>query len=362
MKKISILISSLRGGGAERAMLMFARGALDEGFAVDVITGMGNGPLHAVLPEGARLVDLKTRRSLGIVPPLIRYLRRERPDALYATVSHMNVLSVVARGLSGVGTKLILRESNSPLTERKSSITRRVVHFLAPLLYPRADAVISVSEGVAEELYQMAPRLRGKTFICPQPVISDDILALGDEEIDHDWFREKGPPVILGVGRLQPQKDFPTLLKAFAKVRKVRDARLVILGEGGERERLEKLAQDLGIRDDLSMPGFTVNPFPYMKGARLFVLSSRFEGMPNVLLQAMAMGAQVVATDCRSGPREILRGGELGGLVPVGDPDALASALLERIDNERPNIAGAELIRERYGVATATRQYLKLIE
>lgn len=341
---------------------MFAKGALDEGYDVDVVTGTGQGPLEAVLPTGAKLVDLKCPRSLAIVPPLVRYLRRERPHALYATVSHMNVLSVVAKGLSGVNTKLILRESNSPLTERKSSLTRKVVHRLAPYLYPRADAIISVSEGVADELYQMAPKLRGKTFVCPQPVISDDVLTLAEEPCTHEWFAAGGPPVILGVGRLEPQKDFPTLLRAFAEVRKMKAARLVILGEGGERTRLEQLSRELGIEDHISMPGFVMNPFPYMKRARVFALSSRFEGMPNVLLQAMAMGTQVVSTDCKSGPREILQEGRIGGLVPVGDPRALAEAILERIDNEIENSAGATLIRTGYGVATASREYLKLIE
>ena len=178
--------------------------------------------------------------------------------------------------------------------------------------------------------------------------------------MDHPWFAPGSPPVVLGIGRLTTQKDFPTLLKAFAQVRAVRKARLMILGEGRDRQALEVLARELGVASDVDLPGFVLNPFPYMVRASLLVLSSAWEGLPGVLIEAMACGCPVVSTDCPSGPSEILDGGAYGPLVPVGDDGALAKAILSVL--EMP--PDPERLRARaalFSVERATDQYLQVL-
>jgi glycosyltransferase involved in cell wall biosynthesis len=166
------------------------------------------------------------------------------------------------------------------------------------------------------------------------PVIDSDMIGLAGQRPDHPWVSPGQPPVILGVGRLVPAKDFATLIRAFAEVRRRRAARLVILGEGPERPALTALAAELGLTDDVSLPGFKANALAYMAGSAVFVLSSAWEGLPTVLIEALAAGARVVSTDCPSGPREILQEGRLGALVPVGNATALAGAILDAL--ERP--------------------------
>jgi glycosyltransferase involved in cell wall biosynthesis len=158
-------------------------------------------------------------------------------------------------------------------------------------------------------------------------VVTPELYRLAEEPLDHPWFAPGQPPVILGVGRLEPQKDFATLLRAFSTVHADRPCRLVILGEGGQRRELQALAAELGIAADLAMPGFVTNPYAYLRHASLFAFSSRWEGFGNALVEALAVGTPVVSTDCPDGPSEILEGGRFGPLVPVGDHAALADAM-----------------------------------
>ena len=179
-------------------------------------------------------------------------------------------------------------------------------------------------------------------------------------DVEHAWFGDGGAPVILAAGRLSGEKDYPTLLRAFAEVVGSRSARLVILGQGVERESLLELAERLGVSDRFDLPGFDVNPFRYMSRASVFVLSSRYEGFPNVLAQAMACGAPVVSTDCRSGPSEMLEGGRWGRLVPVGDWRAMARAIEATLDDPMP----AEELKARasvYSVEASVERYLQVV-
>jgi glycosyltransferase involved in cell wall biosynthesis len=198
--------------------------------------------------------------------------------------------------------------------------------------YPRADAIVAVSRGVADDLARFAGLPRDVIRVIYNPVVGADLPRMAGEPVDHPWFRPGELPVILGAGRLSRQKDFPTLIRAFAEVRRARPARLVILGDGAQRAELEALVRTLGLADAVALPGFTSNPYAHMARAAVFVLSSRFEGFPNVLVEALAVGTPVVATDCPSGPAEILERGRHGRLVPVGQADALARALLATLD------------------------------
>jgi glycosyltransferase involved in cell wall biosynthesis len=226
--------------------------------------------------------------------------------------------------------------------------------------YPWADEIVAVSQGVADDLLELTDLPPSKVRVLPNPVVTPELVQRAAEPLDDPWFTAGAAPVVLGAGRLDQQKDFPTLIRAFAAVRSRRPARLVILGEGPERGQLESLVEELGITADVRLPGFVSNPFSYMARAAVFVLSSAWEGMPGVLIQAMACGAPVVATDCESGPREALAGGKYGRLVPVGDHLALADAIAGTLDALRPSLPPEAL--EPYTREGAADRYLRLLQ
>ncbi|HEY8366975.1 MAG TPA: glycosyltransferase, partial [Bacteroidia bacterium] len=245
-----------------------------------------------------------------------------------------------------VSTRLVVREANTISVSSKNSLNfkARILPLLMKLLYPSADAVIAVSEGVAKDLTQIIGLPAEKVKVIYNPVITPEIFKKAEEPIKHPWFAPGELPVILGVGRLTKQKDFVTLIRAFDIVRKEYPSRLVILGEGEERPKLEALVKELGLEQYVYMPGFEENPFKYMKHAAVFVLSSRWEGLPNVLIQALALGTPVVSTDCPSGPREILSAGKYGTLVPVGDYDALAKAIIINLKLKKERYMVREIV------------------
>ncbi len=199
--------------------------------------------------------------------------------------------------------------------------------------YPLADQMIAVSEGLAEEFSRILDFRRENFEIIYNPVIDPELHKLARQTVEHPWFSKNGTPVVLGAGRLVEQKDFSTLIRAFAEVRESRQSRLVILGEGKNRPALEKEAEKLGLNNEIWMPGFVSNPLKYMSEASVFVLSSKWgEGLGNVLIEAMACGTPVVSTNCPGGPSEILEEGKHGMLVPVEEPSALENAIKEALD------------------------------
>jgi glycosyltransferase involved in cell wall biosynthesis len=228
------------------------------------------------------------------------------------------------------------------------------------MLYPSADAVVAVSNGVAQDLKKNAGLSPSLLRVIPNPVITPELISKSQEPQDHPWFTEGAAPVLLGVGRLTRQKDFPTLLRAFALVRKSRPCRLMILGEGQDRASLESLTAELGIRDDVTMPGFVDNPYAYMSKSALLVLSSRWEGSPNVLTEALALGTPVVSTDCPSGPEEILDHGRFGPLVPMGHPDAMAHAILTTLHAPLEKSLLKTAVRA-YTVEESSKRYLETL-
>jgi glycosyltransferase involved in cell wall biosynthesis len=226
--------------------------------------------------------------------------------------------------------------------------------------YPWADGIVAVSQGVADDLAQQIGIPRERIQVILNPIVTPELQRKAKAPLEHPWFSPGQPPVVLAVGRLHPQKDYPTLLEAFAQVRQARPARLLILGEGGERSRLEALIHQLGLEEDVSLPGFVENPFAYMSHASVFVLSSRWEGLPTVLIEALYCGAPLVATDCPSGPREILANGQYGRLVPVSDVRALAKAVEVTLDGDTPS-PPPESWRP-FELKTVVDQYTRLME
>ena len=370
---IAIYIFGLSGGGATRRTLTLAGGFAKCGHRVDLVVVDAEGPLAGKLPEGVRLVVLdsvllrlagrkRRRRIKASGFALARYLWRERPDVLLSAANHVHLTAVTAARLSHAPVRVVLRVSNH-LTESHIGGSERPRPYrlrFARYIYGRADAVITVSQGIAEDLVDHTSLSHDRVFAVMNPSYTPEIETAAAAPLDHAWVAAGAPPLLLGVGRLAPAKDFATLLRAFARVRAHRPAHLVILGEGRKRRSLEQLVLKLGIAADVELHGFVENPFAWMSRASLFVLSSAWEGSPGVLVEAMACGCPIVSTDCPSGPEEILAGGRYGRLVPVGDDAALAEAIIQTLDAAIDREALRARARE-YDIDRAVERYLDVL-
>jgi glycosyltransferase involved in cell wall biosynthesis len=360
-QRIAFFLPSLRGGGAERMMLNLAEDFANRGFSVDLVLARAEGSYLKDVSKKVRVVDLNADRVIKSLPALVRYLRSEKPDAMLSAMGHANVVAVWARSLAMVSTRVVVSE-HANLTFSVQNATSKRARFMPWLMrfsYPRADGVVAVSGGVADDLAQVIKLPRERITTIYNPVVTSELLRKAKESIDHLWFRPGEPPVVLGIGRLTRQKDFSTLIRAFALVRKERPARLMILGEGEERHKLTELSKKLGIDADVDMPGFVDNPFAILRHSSLFVLSSVFEGFGNVLVEAMACGCPVVSNDCPSGPAEILENGKYGKLVTVGNVAELAETIVRTVDApEHPDVVKRA---QDFGVEQSVIEYLKVL-
>ncbi|HEX7044411.1 MAG TPA: glycosyltransferase [Burkholderiales bacterium] len=360
--RVAFFLPSLEGGGAERVMVALANGLAARALPVDLVLARADGPYASEVSERVRVVDLGVRRVARSVPHLARYFRRERPRAMLSAMTHANVAALFAKKLAGVATRMVVSEhaSWSPHPRCGPRIREPAIRALARRVYGAADRVVAVSNGVARELVDRARLSAAHVEVVYNPIDIDRILALSRTPIEHPWYQDTSRPVVLGAGRLAAEKDFATLLRAFETVRRVRGARLVILGEGAERARLQVLAAQLGLEGTVELPGFVENPFPWMRRAAVLAMSSLWEGFGNVLVEAMACGTAAVSTDCPSGPAEVLEGGRWGRLVPLGDAAALAAAIVDGIDGrlERPE---PDYLKARFGVEWAVGRYAEVI-
>lgn len=367
-RKICLYLPNLEGGGAERMMLTLAKSFVERGLAVDMVLARAYGPYLTELPPEVGLVDLRSWGVMASIPRLASYLRRTRPEAALVTLPHASVALVLAQRLARLDarldTKVFIREATTPSgvrpTDRGWGVKGRLLPAAMRLFYPLAHGVVAVSNGVADDLRHFLRLPAEKITTIYNPVVTADLPLKASEPLNDPWFAPGQPPVVLSVGGLRPEKGFPTLVRAFAKVREKRQARLLILGEGGERPRLEALVRELGLEADVRLPGFTSNPFPYMSRAALYVLSSQREGLPGALIQAMACGCPVVSTDCPSGPAEVLEGGRFGRLTPVGDVNAMAEAISQSLECSPER----ERLRERAAVFSeedSMRGYMELM-
>ncbi len=361
MKRIALFLPNLTGGGAERVTVNLARGLCERGVAVDLVPAAAEGPLLAAVDPRVRLVDLRCRRTVAAVPKLARYLRQERPVALLSAIHHANLVALWARRWAGVRVRVVvaLHTTLSRALALAPSRTGRLVARMAGA-YRAADGVVAVSHGVADDFAHLTGFPRERLTVIYNPTILPELPALAAQPLAHPWFAAGEPPVVLGVGRLIPDKDFPTLLRAAARVQAERPLRVLILGEGAERARLQALIDELEMDAWAALPGFVDNPYPYLAHAALFVLSSVREGLPGALIEALALGTPVAACDCESGPREILAGGRYGPLLPLGDVDALAAAMQAILDHPPP--PPPREAWEPYTLARATDDYLHLLE
>ena len=316
IKKVCLFVPSFSGGGAEKVMVTVANYLTTLGIKIDFVIFKNQGPFRELINEKVNIIDLKASRVLFGIFKLARYLNQTKPQICLSAMRHSNIAILAAKYLSFSTMPIIISEHNDPsiLRKRKNGIFLRS---FMNLLYPFADQIVAVSKGVAEQLHDMLAIEPMKISVIYNPVITSEIYLKSEEDIDLSYFA--GKKLIIAAGRLTDQKDYSTLLKAFSIVRdKIKNCNLIILGEGDQQSQLIELARKLGIESHTFFKGFVDNPFKWMKNADIFVLSSKFEGLGNVIIEALACSTQVISTDCPSGPKEILKDGEYGDLVPVG--------------------------------------------
>lgn len=395
--RIALYVPTLAGGGAERVMLKLAGELVRRGYSVDFVLNKRQGAYADQLPDGLRRVVTLKRQpkwqarlttlraapedwkalarpvllaktpvmSLRYVASLADYLRRERPDVMIAALFYANLGAIWARRLAGVDTRLVVSQRNTlsrliadGLSQDGPRWRWRYLPALLARSYARADRIVAVSDGVADDLADVIGFDRERIATLYNPVVSEQLTRRAAEPASHPWLASKDEPVILGVGRLESQKDFQTLVEAFAILRRHRRARLLILGEGSLRQALEDQIRYLGLDGDVALPGWADNPYAYMRTADVFVLSSAWEGLSAVLIEAMACGCPVVSTDCPSGSREILKDGQFGPLVPVGNASALAEAIARILDVPTPADSLIQRASE-FSITASTDRYLE---
>lgn len=361
MTLLSIFLPDLRGGGAERVAVNLANSFIQRGYAVDMVLLSAEGDFLSDLHSKVNVVDLKVDRLRQVLFPLIRYLRQARPAVVLACMWPLTIAVVAARALSRVPTRLVVAEhttwSRSELLKRPMVEwqVRNSMHWV----FPAADGIVAVSQGAADDLARFA-NLEANAITCIyNPVVGDAKPPAPEPLSPLGWWTGQHRKV-LAVGTLKKVKDYTTLLNAFALLLQQVDARLLILGEGECRPALEAQVRQLGIDASVFMPGFVKDISPYYQQADLHVLSSTAEGFGNVIVEALAVGTPVVSTDCPSGPREILRDGEFGRLVPVGDAVALAGAMVESLAATHDTAALIERAQD-FSIDKATDRYLELL-
>lgn len=363
-KAVHFYLPSLAGGGAERVFIGLANHFAARGINTHLVVNAASGPLRELVSPQVQLHSLGALRTRKAFLPLVAHLRAYRPDVIYSALFGANLAVLFAEQLARSGARIIVSERNhfTVLAGHWSWTKRAVFTTLIRWVYRQAHWVTAVAGGVADDIARVAglPRERVAVVYNPAPGAAELADAQSDPSPD-PWFDEAAP-VLVAAGRLMKQKDYPSMLAAFAKVRAVRPARLIILGEGPLLAELEALAADLGIADSVRFAGFKMNRFSYMARADILLLSSVTEGFPNVLVEAMACGTPVISTDCAgNGPREILGEHLAAALVPVADIDAMEAAILHELDHPSdPRLLEATVAR--FSIDAIADQYARLAD
>lgn len=373
LPRIGMVLPDLAGGGAERVVLTLAGALLERGFPVDLVLLRLSGSYKHTIPDGIRIYYRRRKRTtdpnllahcrerriemrplavnllatcsawrplqklhsgvrlnlaqIRAAVAVARYIREARPQMLFAALPPANCAAILGAELAKILIPVITSiRNNVDISESYKGRGREI----ARSTDPGADAVVAISQGVARTVIDTLGVDARKTHVIYNPAPVSEIRRLAEQEVRHPWFRDSGIPIVLSVLAEKKQKDWRTLVSAFGSVRRKANARLAILGDlsADYRSRITSLAREMGVEADIAFLGFVENPFSYMRRAALFVLSSRYEGLANVLIEAMACGTPVVSTDAPYGPAEILEGGRWGPLVPVGDAEALAAAIV----------------------------------
>ena len=359
--RVALLVPTLEIGGVERMFANLANGLHQCGVEVDLVVGRAGGDMEMVLEEDIHVFDLECNHMTRSVTGVAKYLHARKPVAVIAGMTHCTAAAVAARSISRQKTKIIATEHNtmSKVVANSKGLKYRWLRRWGCWALNSADLIVAVSHGVANDLSEQTGILRQRLQVIYNPVITDAFYSDAAAAVLHPWFQPGEPPVILAVGRLDKQKDFPMLVRAFSIVRKRRSARLMILGEGPDRSRIEKIAEEADLACHIALPGFEQNPYKFMNHAAVFAFSSQWEGFGVALVEALALGVPVVSTNCTYGPAEILCNGKFGALVPVGDHEAMARALLDALDNPVRNDSSEHL--QQFTVRSVASNYLSVI-
>lgn len=333
--KVALFLPSLRGGGAERVMLNLASGLAKENLSVDLLLAQAEGEYIDQVPDNVKIIDLNSSRILKTLPKLIRYLSKENPESILSALTHANIVLILAKLISTSTTKVVISEHSNLTNGIKYSknIKERIFPLFIKFTYKFADEIVAVSNGVAEDLKRRIKIKKNDVKVIYNPILEDRVFSQAIMPLNDSISMNR--PFLLSVGRLTEAKDYATLISAFSLIAHQYDGNLLILGEGEEKEKLEQLALKSGLDNRVIFGGFSDNPYKYMKHCDLFVLSSKWEGLPTVLVEALALGANVVSTRCPSGPEEILQDGKLGILTPVGNETKMAENILLGLEYKR---------------------------
>ncbi len=358
MKKVAFFSYDLRVGGAEKMVFTLLPEFINAGYLVDLVLIKRSGDLLSDVDSRVNIISLEKDHGSQAVFSLIRYFRKASPDIFISNLTHLNNLSLIARLLSRSKAVLVVIEHSTISINNlgkggKEGISVR----LSRILYPLADKVVVVSKGAARDLIVTLKIDPAKVDVIYNPIDIKAIHKLMDEAVDGDWFTPKTTPVLLAVGRLVKEKNYPFMLEVFKQVRKKRDIRLVILGEGEERPFLENRIRELGLQNSVRMPGIKKNPYSYMAKADIMLCTSVYEGFNIALAESLACGTPVISIDCPYGPAEILEDGKYGILIPMGDSAGMAKAIIEGID--KPEILPSkETLRRRASDFSAGKIFL----
>jgi len=333
--KLAVLAPTL-DGGIGRVMVNLLNHLVKRDLAIDVLLQKDRSPFVKALDREIRIIKLPSTHLVSGIPSLILYFIRHKPDILITESMRANALAIRSKRLIRGKMRVFASIHNTysmTLASRKLKKRASLLHRMRTYL-PQNDGIIAVSKGVAQDLEKLLELPAGRITVIYNPVVTPEIDHLSRQPTNHDWLKDPSIPVVMSAGRLHAQKDYPSLLRAFQIVSKQVSCRLLILGDGEEKQQLESLVHELGIVELVNFVGFTENPYQYMRQAQVFVLSSKWEGFGNVLAEALAVGCPVISTDCPSGPREILQDGLYGQLVPVADVNSLANAILKALQSK----------------------------
>lgn len=369
-KKITFLLTNLKYGGIETNTLRLIKYFIKKNYKVDLVIIDLKGGLISQIPAEVNLIDLNRKKAHFSIFAMRKYLKENNPDYLISAKERNNVLSYYSIKFAGVNTKLIasVRTQLELEYNRKMSIKSKILKFIdysmAKHIYDDIDYLVAVSKGVKDNLKSFFNLKRNDIKVIYNPVVTEDIDLLKDEEVHHKWFNNEQIKVVIGVGRLSPPKNFLMLLKAFSKaVNENNNLRLAILGDGPTsiKNELEEYISKNNLNNKVDLLGFVENPYKYVNKASIFVLSSSWEGFGNVVAEALAVGTPVVSTNCPSGPEEILDDGKYGSIVPVNDHERLAEEILNTLST---SIDSKELIKrsKKFSVEESARGYLDIIE
>ena len=334
--KIAFLIPNLKCGGAERVFVnLINEISMSDEYTVDLLLMKYEGEYTNDINGNVNIYDFNKKSMRNTVLNLRSYIRKNKPDIFLSALTHVNLIACMLKLLTRSEMKLFCTEhtvvSNAFTTNK--GIKADLMKIAIKILYRLPDGIIAVSESIRTDLAKKFAVDKSKISKIYNPIISNQLIEIANERIDHKWFNGDYGKIMLSVGRLNKAKDYSTLLKAFQIVNNKIRSKLVILGSGDELESLLTLSEDLGITNEVAFLGYVENPYKYMKKADIFVLSSKYEGFGNVIVEAMAFNKKIVSTRT-GGPVEILENGKHGTIVPIGDYRKLADAIINDLSNE----------------------------